>query len=251
MTQRPYILVSNDDGIEAPGLAALVDFLSPLADVVAVAPDGPRSGQSAAITVDAPLRIREHAPRGNARMFSVNGTPVDCIKLALHAVVDRRPDMVVAGINHGSNAGNSIIYSGTMGAVSEGCTVGIPSVGFSLLDHSLRADFSGCAATVERVTRHVLANGLPEGVCLNVNIPAGVEPLGIKAVRAARGYWTEEYADYTDPHGRPFYLLTGRFHNSEPDADDTDEFWLARNWSTVVPVALDQSAVGLLPALAF
>lgn len=246
---RPLILVSNDDGYDAKGLRYLIDILVNFGDVVAVAPDGPRSGQSSAITVEQPLWLKRRADFAGAKIYSVSGTPVDCVKLAMHAVVDRKPDLLVAGINHGSNSGNSVIYSGTMGAVMEGCMIGIPSIGFSLLHHSLEADFSETNATVERVTKYVLANGLPNGICLNVNIPALCRPQGIKVTRAARGYWTEEYADYTTPSGKPFYWLTGKFHNDEPYNAATDEYWLKRQWSTVVPVKVDQSANDVIPLL--
>ena len=155
----------------------------------------------------------------------------------------RKPDIMLCGVNHGSNAGNCVLYSGTMGAVMEACTVGIPSVGFSLLHHSLDADFTECAPYITDITTRVLAKGLPNGVCLNVNIPALVRPEGMKVARAARGYWTEEYAERTDPMGRPYWWLTGHFKNEEPDDPSTDEYWLDRRWVTVVPVRVDQSAV--------
>ncbi len=246
---RPLILISNDDGVSAKGLKYLVECVSELGDVIVVAPDGPRSGQSSAITVEAPLRVNQHPDYLGAKIYSVNGTPVDCIKLGMHALVPRRPDILLAGINHGSNSGNSVIYSGTMGAVMEGCMIGIPSVGYSLLHHSIAADFSECGRFVDMITRNVLQKGLPAGVCLNVNIPALCKPKGMKTLRAARGYWTEEYADYTDPHGHPFYWLTGRFVNSEPDNPDTDEYWLARKYVSVVPVRPDQTAVDAIEGL--
>lgn len=182
-------------------------------------------------------------------MFSVSGTPVDCIKVAMHAVVDRKPDLILSGINHGSNAAVNNIYSGTMGATMEGCLLGIPSIGYSLLSHSPSADFDPLTPFIEEITAKVISNGLPEGICLNVNFPARCTPLGLKTVRAARGYWTEEYADYTTPHGTPFYWLTGKFHNLEPDNDETDEFWLARQYATVVPIRPDQTALDAIDAV--
>lgn len=239
---KPLILISNDDGIHAPGIHYLIERMKHHGEVIAVAPDAPRSGQSSAITVDAPLFLKEHHNFDGARVFSVSGTPVDCIKLALHAVVPRKPDLMVCGINHGTNAGNCVLYSGTMGAVLEAATVGIPAIGFSLLHHSIKADFSKCADTVHAVTTAVMKNGLPDGVCLNVNIPALCTPKGIKVVSAAKGHWTEEFADYTTPHGQPYYWLTGKFENLEPDNDTTDIYWLDRQYSTVVPVSVDQTA---------
>lgn len=240
---KPLILITNDDGIEAPGLDVLVRLASTFGDVVAVAPLTPQSGQSSAITVDGPLRIKEYEDRHGARRFSVSGTPVDCVKLALNSIVARRPALLLSGVNHGSNSGNAITYSGTIGAVIEGCTVGIPSVGFSLCHHSIRANFSLSEKFMASIIKDVLENGLPDYVALNINIPAHVVPKGIRACRAARGHWSEEYARYVDPHGNPYFWLTGRFVNEEPDATDTDEYWLGQNFISLVPVTPDQTAV--------
>lgn len=239
---RPLILITNDDSVNAPGLMALIETAAAYGDVIAVAPKTPQSGQSSAITVDAPLRISECPDAHDARIFTVSGTPVDCVKLALHAIVPRKPDFLFSGINHGSNSGNAITYSGTMGAVLEGCTVGIPSVGFSLCHHSIKADFSLSAGLVDKVVKSVVEDGLPDYVALNVNIPARVVPHGMKVCRAARGHWSEEYMRYMDPHSKPYYWLTGRFVNEELDATDTDEYWLSQGWASVVPVTPDQTA---------
>jgi len=247
---RPIILITNDDSIEAPGLHALVDIAKDFGDIYVVAPVSPRSGQSAAITVGALLRIKEIPGKTEgARYFTVDGTPVDCVKLALHAIVPRKPDFLFSGINHGSNSGNSITYSGTMGAVLEGCMNGIPSVGFSLLHHSLKADFSLSKDVVRSLIAKIIEKGLPAEVCLNINIPAKVVPEGVHVCRAARGHWTEEYKRYLDPQGSPFYWLTGRFINIEPEASDTDEYWLARRIVSVVPVSPDQSCVAAIKQL--
>lgn len=248
-TKKPLILVCNDDGINAPGIHYLIECIKKNADVVVVAPDAPRSGQSSAITVNAPLLLKEHTNFDGAKVYSVSGTPVDCVKLAMHAIVPRKPDLMVCGINHGTNAGNCVLYSGTMGAVLEAATVGIPSIGFSLLHHSIKADFSKCGPVVEKICAAVLEKGLPEGVCLNVNIPAQCTPKGIKVLRASRGFWTEEYENYTTPHGQPFYWLTGRFENQEPDNPATDIYWLDREWVSVVPVSVDQTAVNAIPEI--
>lgn len=249
MTQRPLILISNDDGIQAPGLHRLIETVQSLGDVIAVAPDGPRSAQSSAMTVNAPLRYTQHDNIGDALVYSVNGTPVDCIKLAMHHIVPRRPDIVLAGINHGSNAGVNIIYSGTMGAVLEGCLQGIPSVGYSLLHHSMAADFSQCLPLIKKITAAVLQNGLPHDICLNVNFPAKVTIEGYKVVRAARSHWTEEYQEYTDPHGKPFYWLTGEIINEEPGDPGTDLYWLDRNYATIVPAQATQNAPQAIPTI--
>lgn len=250
MNFRPLILITNDDGIHAPGLRHLVDCARSFSDVIVVAPDTPQSGKSSAISVDTPLFITRHPDIEGAQLFSVSGTPVDCVKLGLHAIVPRKPDMLLSGINHGSNSGVSVIYSGTMGAVMEGCVVGIPSIGFSLLHHSLKADFSLSAKFVREIIVKALNHPLPSGICLNVNIPALVEPLGVRSCRAATGYWTEEYKQYATPSGSPFYWLTGRFVNTEPDATDTDEYWLGRNYISVVPVSPDLTAADSVAALA-
>lgn len=240
--QRPLILISNDDSINAPGLFRLVDCVRDFGDVIVVAPEQPHSGMSSAFTVNDALRISSRPDYNGARMFAVNGTPVDCVKLALFAIVPRKPDIMFAGINHGSNSGNSIIYSGTMGAVMEACMEGIPSVGFSLTHHSIKADFELSMPLVTEIAGNVIANSLPKGICLNVNIPAKVVPKGIRVCRAARGHWSDGYSRYLDPAGNPFYWLNGRFINEDLDATDTDEYWLARNYISVVPVSPDMTA---------
>ena len=249
---RPLILISNDDSINAPGIHFLADIASRLGDVYVVAPATPQSGQSAALTVNSPLRIVEKpSTNENIRIFTVSGTPVDCVKLALNAIVPRKPDVLFSGINHGSNSGVNVTYSGTMGAVLEGCMRGIPSVGFSLLHHSMNADFSLSASFVKEIAEKVISHGLPTNVCLNVNIPAKVVPSGIKLCRAAIGHWTDEYDRYVDPSGNPFYWLSGRFINDEPEATDTDEFWLGKNYISVVPVSTDQTAHGVALGIDF
>lgn len=233
---RPLILISNDDSVNAPGLKALIDCCTHLGDVIAVAPDRPHSGQSSALTVNAPLRLTLTETYGQTPIYAVSGTPVDCVKLAMTTLcAQRRPDAVFAGVNHGSNAGVNIIYSGTMGAVLEACTQGIPAAGFSLLDHSMDADFTHTLPWIKTIAEKVINHGVPAGVCLNVNFPADTEISGLKTCRAARGKWTEEYDAYTDPHGKPFYWLTGKFENDEPDNPATDEYWLARGFASVVP----------------
>ena len=238
---RKLILVTNDDSINAPGLKKLVESAVQFGDVIVAAPTLPQSGQSSALSVEKPLRISAHEDYCGARMFSISGTPVDCVKLALNAICPRKPDLVLAGINHGSNAGNAIIYSGTMGAVIEGCTVGIQSIGFSLCSHSMEADFDLAKDYIINIIKRTFENPLPKGVALNVNIPAKIKPEGVRVCRAACGHWSEEYARYVDPNGKPFYWLIGRFVNEEPDAADTDESWLSKGYISVVPVNIDMS----------
>jgi len=244
MNNRPLILVSNDDGIQAKGVHVLIDTLVKFGDVVCVCPDSPRSGQSMALTVNAPLRICRIEDYNGAAMYKTNGTPVDCIKLAMHTILrGNRPDLVAAGINHGSNSAINVVYSGTMGATLEGCVFGIPSIGFSLTDHSHDADFSGCIPFIETIVDGTLRNSLPEGVCLNVNIPnTPYYPEEMRVVRACRGNWSDEYKEYTDPNGEKFYWLTGKFINEEPDSTDTDEWCLSHGIVSIVPTMLDRTA---------
>ena len=242
-TNRPLILITNDDSVFAPGLHLLIDYVKSMGDVVAIAPDAPHSGQSSAISVNKVLQINRHEDYNGAAIYSVNGTPVDCVKLGMHAVLDRRPDFILSGINHGSNSGNSIIYSGTMGAVLEGCMLGIPSIGYSFHSHNQAYSLEACREVVEKITSRVMEQGLPSDICLNVNIPKCSKVEGIKVTRAARGFWTEEYAEYVDPHGKPFYWLTGKFHNVEPDNPETDLYWTDRGYASVVPCRPDPSAV--------
>lgn len=242
--EKPLILISNDDGIAAPGIHVLARIAQQLGDVFIVAPDSPQSGMSSAMSVNTPLRVKPHDNtdyNDNVNIFSVTGTPVDCIKLAMNNILPRRPDLMLCGINHGSNAGNNLIYSGTMGAVMEACMIGIPAVGYSLMHHSMAADFSQTVPYIEKISKAVLSKGLPSGLCLNVNFPVKVAIEGLKVVRSAKSHWTEEYREYIDPTGRPFYWLTGKQINEEPEATDTDLYWLGRNYATVVPVTPDQT----------
>ena len=241
---KPLIFLTNDDGVNAKGLRMLIETLRQEARLLVVAPEQAQSGMGHAITLTRPLYLKKVTDEPGLSVYACNGTPVDCVKIAFDCMMlgKEMPSLVVSGINHGSNAAVNNIYSGTMGAAMEGCILGIPSIGYSLLSHSPEADFSGIVDMVADMTRRVLASGLPEGICLNVNFPKDCTPQGVKTVRAARGHWTEEYADYAAPGGHPFYWLTGKYHNTEPDAEDTDEYWLARGWATVVPIRPDQTA---------
>ncbi|MCM1021031.1 MAG: 5'/3'-nucleotidase SurE [Muribaculum sp.] len=239
---KPLILITNDDSVNTPGIRSLAKWVAHLGTVIVVAPEHPHSGQSSAITVAEPLRVKRHDDFEGIQMWSVSGTPVDCVKLGIHAVLGRRPDLLLAGINHGSNSGINVIYSGTMGAVMEGCICNIPAIGFSYHDHNESSPLGACREVVEKITAKVVEKGLPKGICLNVNIPKCTEVKGIKVVRDACGYWTEEYKEYTDPSGKPFYWLTGSFVNTDPDNPDTDLYWTDRGYASVVPTRPDQSA---------
>jgi 5'-nucleotidase len=238
--KKPTILITNDDGIFAPGLRKLISIARPMGRVIVVAPDSPMSGMSHAITVKTPLRLHKLAEEKDYIEYSCNGTPVDAMKLGEKIVVKGKPDIVLSGINHGSNASVNIIYSGTMAAVLEANIDGIPAIGFSLLDYSHQADFSGLEYWIETIVQNVLNNGLPEGVSLNVNIPAVPkgEIKGIKVCRQAKGRWEEEFDERIDPHSRDYYWLTGVFKNGDP-AKDTDTWALTSNYISVVPVHYD------------
>ena len=243
MSKKPLILVTNDDGIFAPGIKKLIEIARRLGKVVVVAPESPMSGMSHAITVKIPLRLRKIAEDKDYVEYSCNGTPVDSVKLGEKIVVRGKPDLVLSGINHGSNASVNIVYSGTMAAVMEANIDGIPAIGFSLLDYSHQADFAAVDSYIESIIRNVLENGLPDGVCLNVNIPAvqKSEIKGIKVCRQAKGRWDESFDERTDPHNRDYYWLTGMFKNGDT-AKDTDSWALANNYISVVPVHYDLTA---------
>ncbi|MCM1076836.1 MAG: 5'/3'-nucleotidase SurE [Bacteroides sp.] len=249
MKERPLILITNDDGLDSKGIDHLIRIAVNHGDVVVVAPDAPQSGKSSAISVNMPLYVNEHPSVDGAKVFSTNGTPVDCVKLAMFAVLDRKPDLLLSGINHGSNAAVNNIYSGTMGATMEGCILGIPSIGYSILNHSPEADFDPLATLINDTISKVISHGLPDGVCLNINFPDNCTPLGVKVVRGAKSHWTEEYATYATPHGKTFYWLTGKMHNNEPDNPETDEYWLARDYATIVPIRPDQSAIDTIDGI--
>ena len=238
--ERPLILVSNDDGIGAKGVHELVRELSVIGEVVCVCPESPQSGMSMALTVNSPLKVKRLEDYHGARMYRVNGTPVDCVKMAVDNLLDKTPDIVVSGINHGSNAAINVVYSGTMGAALEGCAYGIPSVGFSLTTHDEDADFAPCFPLLLEIVRKVLEKGLPDGICLNVNFPAGYKELKeMRVTRSSKGRWNDRYEEYKDPSGRNFYWLAGEFENAEPENPDTDEWCLKHGITSVVPIMLD------------
>ncbi|NQU81168.1 MAG: 5'/3'-nucleotidase SurE [Bacteroidetes bacterium] len=241
MEHEKLILITNDDGIEARGLKSLIEVVREFGKVVVVAPEESQSGMSHAITMKFPLRIRTVKNEEGLEIYSCNGTPVDCVKLAVHQLLGRKPDMLVSGINHGSNASVNIVYSGTMAAAIEGSINKIPSIGFSLLDYSADADFETSRIYVRRIMEKVFMNGIEKGICLNVNIPVGKEDelKGIKVCRQTDGYWQEEFDKRIDPGKREYYWLTGYFTNSEPLADDTDEWALKNKFVSVVPIRID------------
>lgn len=237
------ILITNDDGITAPGIRNLVEAMRPFGRVVIVAPDSPQSAMGHAITISKPLRLDRVEVFEGVESWQCSGTPVDCVKLAVNKVLHRKPDLLVSGINHGSNSSINVIYSGTMSAAMEGAIEGIPSIGFSLLDHSLSADFAPARKIVDRVVRNVLEIGLDTGTLLNVNIPKLPfgKIRGIRICRQANAKWKEEFDERLDPNGRKYYWLTGKFINFDT-GDDTDEWALHNGFVSVVPVQFDLTA---------
>ncbi|MGA8853746.1 MAG: 5'/3'-nucleotidase SurE [Christiangramia sp.] len=243
--KKPLILVTNDDGITAPGIRTLVEVMKELGDVIVVAPDSPQSGMGHAITISDTLFCEQVTIKESYKHkeYSCSGTPADCVKIATQEILHRKPDLCVSGINHGSNSSINVIYSGTMSAAVEAGIEGIPAIGFSLLDYSLNADFEPTRKYIKTITRNVLKNGLPKGVVLNVNFPklTSEKIKGIKICRQANAQWEEEFDKRTNPQGREYYWLTGKFVNKD-DGEDTDEKALEEGFVSVVPVQFDLTA---------
>ena len=245
--KRPLILITNDDGFRARGIRTLTAYLKDVADIVVFAPESPQSGMSSAITHISPLRYFLYKDEENVKTYICNGTPVDCVKLALN-VLDIKPDMVFAGINHGSNAAVSVIYSGTMGAAIEGCIFGLPSVGMSLCDFSNDADFSESGVIATKIALKIWEEGLPNGVCLNVNVPKG-EVKGIQIASQTKGKWTNEYYKAKDGAERDVFWLRGYFDNWEEDNSETDEWALSNGYVAIVPVKINMTDYDLMKNL--
>jgi 5'-nucleotidase len=241
---KPLILVTNDDGISAPGIRALIAVMAEIGTVVVVAPDSPQSATGHSITINDTLYINTISKENDAiQEHSCSGTPVDCVKLAVNEILKRKPDLCVSGINHGSNSSINVIYSGTMSAAVEAGIEGIPAIGFSLLDYSWNADFEPIKSFIKTITLEVLEKGLPENVVLNVNFPKleKLEIKGIKICRQAKALWIEKFDKRKTPQGRDYYWLTGEFVNQD-NGNDTDEWALANGFVSVVPVQFDLTA---------
>lgn len=244
MEEKPLILVTNDDGISAPGLRTLIKIMNTLGDVVVVAPDSPQSGMGHAITLDSTLYVeRVTIDKGPQIEYSCSGTPADSVKLAIRELLDRRPNLCVSGINHGSNSSINVIYSGTMSAAIEAGIEGIPAIGFSLLDYSWHANFEASKQFVKTIAARALKHGLPNGVALNVNIPNlnKKQIKGIKVCRQAKANWVEEFDKRKSPQGKDYYWLTGKFVNLD-GGEDTDEWALENGYVSVVPIQFDLTA---------
>lgn len=246
---KPTILVVNDDGITAPGIKALMDVMREIGHVVVVAPDSPQSGMGHAITIGKPLRLDRVDIYEGVEMYKCSGTPVDCVKLAVTKVFKgKKPDLCVSGINHGLNNSINVLYSGTMSAAVEGAIESIPSIGFSLDDYTLQANFEPCLKFVKEIALQVLRNGMPTGTLLNVNFPDTGNIKGIKICRQANAKWAEEFDQRLDPYKRPYYWLTGVFQNND-NGEDTDVWALEHNFASIVPVQFDMTAHHAIPVL--
>ncbi len=235
--EKPFILVTNDDGLGTKGLQTLFNVMKKIGKAVVIAPDRPRSGMSHAITVTQPLRLRKQKEKN---VYSCNGTPVDCVKLGMN-IFDKKPDLIVSGVNHGSNASVNIFYSGTMAAAIEGAMSNIPAIGFSLLDYSLDAEMDTYEDLIQQITQEYLQKNQDPKVCLNVNFPAvsnAKELKGYKYCRQAIGMWKEQFEERNDPGGNPYYWLSGTYI-FEDKGKDTDIATLEENFASVVPVRPD------------
>ena len=248
---KPLILISNDDGYQAKGINDLIEMVRTLADILVCAPDGPRSGQACAFSATTPLTLTLRHKEDGVEVWSCNGTPVDCVKMALANLCPRKPDMVIGGINHGDNASVNTHYSGTMGVTLEGCMKYIPSVAYSLCDYRADADFEPLHPYIQRITKHVLENGLPTGVCLNVNFPllssetsetSSTSYRGVKVCRMSKGSWFNETSRCHHPRGYDYWWMVGHYQNDEPEAEDTDRWALDHGYVAITPTQIDVTA---------
>lgn len=248
--KRPFILISNDDGYEAKGIHCLIELIRDMADILVCAPDGARSGYACAFSATHPLTLTCRHQEPGLEIWSCNGTPVDCVKIALAELCgNRRPQMVIGGINHGDNASVNAHYSGTMGVTLEGCMKYIPSVAFSLCDHSDDADFHPLEPLIRQIVRKVLDEGLPIGVCLNVNFPLTDHYQGVKVCRMAHGTWGNEVVKYHHPRGYDYWWMVGKYTNDEPEAEDTDNWALRHNYVAITPTRIDLTAYEMIEPL--
>ncbi|MGX7667471.1 5'/3'-nucleotidase SurE [Flavobacterium pedocola] len=241
MTKKPLILVTNDDSIVAPGIRALIEVMKEIGEVIVVAPDSPQSAMGHAITINNTLHLEKVTiDKELENEYSCSGTPVDCVKIAVHEILKHKPDLCVSGINHGSNSSINVIYSGTMSAAVEAGIEGIPAIGFSLLDYSWNADFEQAKPYIKKIALEVLEKGLPTGVVLNVNLPKTTIN-GIKICRQAKAVWEERFDKRVNPLGKEYYWLSGEFVNLDK-GEDTDEWALKHNFISIVPVQFDLTA---------
>lgn len=242
--ETPLILVCNDDGIFSPGIKALAEVADEFGDVEIIAPDRQQSAVGHAVTVSTPLRSRSFRIDGRFNGQAVTGTPADSIKLAHDQLLKRKPDLVVSGINHGSNAGINILYSGTVSAATEGTILGYPSIAVSCTDYDEDTDLSGARDAARKVIGYVLSKGLPKGITLNLNVPAG--PLkGIKWARQANSRYVEEFEGRVDPNNRSYYWMTGRLQLLD-EGEDLDINVIRKGYASLTPIQYDMTAYNLL-----
>ncbi|MDR2359056.1 MAG: 5'/3'-nucleotidase SurE [Prevotellaceae bacterium] len=245
------ILLTNDDGYRAPGLAALIEIMKPYGQVTVVAPEDMQSGMSSALTTKIPVRLRKITSGKGLEIYACSGTPVDCVKLAMSCILPEKPDLLVSGINHGINASSAVIYSGTLGAAMEGTLYGVPSIGFSLADDAQDADFNSCKIYGTKIIDRTLQHPFAPHVFLNVNFPAlpAEKIKGVRLARQHKGSWIKEFEKRTDPHGFDYYWLTGQFVNHEPGALDADENLCRNGYISIVPHQLDMTEYSELQRL--
>ena len=251
MNKRPLILVTNDDGIFAPGIRVLAEEMKAFGRVLVVAPDKPQSAMGHAITVHHYLRLEKTFLMEGVEAWKCSGTPVDCVKLAIYRLLEgKKPDLLVSGVNHGSNISINVLYSGTMSAAVEGAMESAPSVGFSLMDHGIEASFEHVRPVIRSVVKNVLDQGMPEGICLNVNVPTLEKgPLkGIRVCRQAKANWEDDFERRTDPTGKEYYWLRGEFKNHDI-GEDTDVWAVSNGFVSVVPVQFDMTAHNAIAAI--
>ena len=244
MSSEKLIFLTNDDSYRSKGFEAAIEVARRFGRVIAVAPEAPQSGMSQAITIHTPLRLNKVREEEGVTVYSLNGTPVDCVKIAFdYLLTNEKIDLAISGINHGSNAAINVLYSGTMGAAIEASFYNIPSIGLSLTDHDPNADFEGAVKYSTEIIEKVLGSNIELPCCLNVNVPniPCSEIKGVRPSRQTRGFWREEFFPRTDPHGREYFWLTGGFQNGEPTAEDSDEWALANGYVAVVPVQVDMT----------
>lgn len=242
-SEKPLILISNDDGYHSVGLRSLVEMVAPLADVLVCAPESARSGFSCAFSAEPPLRLKPRRGIAGAEVWSCDGTPVDCVKLAFSQLcAGRKPVLVLGGINHGDNSTVNTHYSGTMGVALEGCLKGVPSVAFSYCSHLTDVDLSHLTPYVRRIVSRVLSEGLPGGVCLNVNFPCRPTFEGVRVCRMTRGEWINEVVPQQHPRGHHIYWMVGEYRNDEPQAPDTDQWAIAHGYVAITPTQIDVTA---------
>ena len=244
---KPLSLISNDDGYEAKGINSLVEMIRDMADIIVCAPDSGRSGFSCAFTAVAPLTLTPRRQEEGLEVWSCSGTPVDCVKLALEELCrERRPQMVIGGINHGDNASVNAHYSGTMGVTLEGCMKYIPSVAFSLCTHDVFADFSPLRPLIRKIVAQVLEKGLPKGVCLNVNFPVLEQFQGVKVCRMAPGTWSAETVKCHHPRGYDYWWMVGNYTDDNPEAEETDSWALRQGYVAITPTKIDVTAYEMI-----